>query len=93
MRNQFVYTLVFPEENATTAKIEVNNTVKASFNVDKVVRSAGTPNGGLIVVLDDLRDDWIIEPVSVNPATNKVVRNQKTTKTKIPFLNTLTSIL
>lgn len=73
MRNQFVYTLTIQEGSPETP---VFTTVKASFNIEKIVRSVGTRDGGLVVVLDDYHEEEFIAD-TINTSTNRLIKNKK----------------
>lgn len=59
MRNQFFY----------TAKIGEKEYV-ASLNLNKVIRTLATEEGGLIVILDDFNERVTQQP-DIDPKTNK----------------------
>jgi hypothetical protein len=59
MRNQFFY----------TAKIGEKEYV-ASLNLNKVIRTLATDEGGLIVILDDFNERVTQQP-DIDPRTNK----------------------
>lgn len=59
MRNQFFY----------TAKIGEKEYV-ASLNLNKVIRTLATDEGGLIVILDDFNERVTQQP-DIDPKTNK----------------------
>jgi hypothetical protein len=74
MRNQFVYTTEL--KGGTLDNPEILK-LKDSFNINKVIRSRSLPTGELVVILDDFHTDWVITPISVNPNTDKVVKNKR----------------
>jgi hypothetical protein len=59
MKNQFFY----------TATIE-GKEYMASLNVNKVIRSLGNDEGGLIIILDDFNERVTQQP-DIDPKTNK----------------------
>lgn len=61
MKNQFFYTAEFEGKQ-----------FKASFNINKVIRSMGDDDGGLIVILDDFNERVTQQP-EINPKTNKFI--------------------
>lgn len=67
--NQFVY----------TSKVG-DKTFKASFNINKVIRTMSLETGELAVILDDFHEQLTQQP-DVNPKTNKVngYKNVRTT--------------
>ena len=50
MRNQFIYT----QKDPIPGKKDEFKTFKASFNVDKVVRTLAMDDGRVVVLLDDI---------------------------------------
>lgn len=58
--NQFIY----------TAEVE-GKSFKASFNINKVIRSMSLETGELVVVLDDFHEQVTQQP-DINPKTNKM---------------------
>lgn len=45
------------------------------------------PSGELIVILDDFHDDWMLTPTSVNPITDRVIKNKRE---KVPVQSEIT---
>ena len=60
MKNQFIYTAVIAEKE-----------YKASFNLEKVIRSLTNENGSVIVILDDLNERVTQQP-DIDLKTNKM---------------------
>jgi len=60
MKNQFIYTAVIAEKE-----------FKASFNLEKVIRSLTDENGGVIVILDDFNERVTQQP-DIDLKTNKM---------------------
>lgn len=50
MRNQFVYT----QKDAIPGKPGEFKTFRASFNIEKVIRSLTMDNGNVLIILDDI---------------------------------------
>ena len=77
MRNQFFY----------TAKIGEKEYV-ASLNLNKVIRTLATDEGGLIVILDDFNERVTQQP-DIDPRTNKFkgMRNVRETVQSEIMLN------
>ena len=59
MKNQFIYTAVIAEKK-----------YKASFNIEKVIRSLTEENGNVIVILDDFNERVTQQP-DIDVKTNK----------------------
>jgi hypothetical protein len=59
MKNQFIYTAVIAEKE-----------YKASFNIEKVIRSLSEENGSVIVILDDFNERVTQQP-DIDLKTNK----------------------
>lgn len=59
MKNQFIYTAVIAEKE-----------YKASFNIEKVIRSLTEENGNVIVILDDFNERVTQQP-DIDIKTNK----------------------
>ncbi|TXG81637.1 MAG: hypothetical protein E6R13_06015 [Spirochaetes bacterium] len=59
MKNQFIYTAVIAEKE-----------YKASFNIEKVIRSLTEENGNVIVILDDFNERVTQQP-DIDVKTNK----------------------
>lgn len=59
MKNQFIYTAVIAEKE-----------YKASFNIEKVIRSLTEENGNMIVILDDFNERVTQQP-DIDLKTNK----------------------
>ena len=59
MKNQFIYTAVIAEKE-----------YKASFNIEKVIRSLTEENGNVIVILDDFNERVTQQP-DIDLKTNK----------------------
>jgi hypothetical protein len=59
MKNQFIYTAVIAEKE-----------YKASFNIDKVIRSLTEESGNVIVILDDFNERVTQQP-DIDLKTNK----------------------
>jgi hypothetical protein len=59
MKNQFIYTAVIAEKKA-----------KASFNLEKVIRSLSQEDGSVIVLLDDFNERVTQQP-DIDLKTNK----------------------
>ena len=77
MRNQFFY----------TAKIGEKEYI-ASLNLNKVIRTLATDEGGLIVILDDFNERVTQQP-DIDPRTNKFkgMRNVRETVQSEIMLN------
>lgn len=59
MKNQFIYTAVIAEKE-----------YKASFNIEKVIRSLTEESGNVIVILDDFNERVTQQP-DIDVKTNK----------------------
>ena len=59
MKNQFIYTAVIAEKE-----------YKASFNIEKVIRSLTEESGNVIVILDDF-NERVTEQPDIDLKTNK----------------------
>ena len=59
MKNQFIYTAVIAEKE-----------YKASFNIEKVIRSLTEDSGNVIVILDDF-NERVTEQPDIDLKTNK----------------------
>ena len=60
MKNQFIYTAVIAEKE-----------YKASFNIEKVIRSLTEDSGNVIVILDDFNERVTQQP-DIDIKTNKM---------------------
>lgn len=69
MKNQFIYVV----------KTEKGD-VKASFNIDKVIRSLELEDKTVVVILDDF-NERVVERPDINPGTNKVRGYKKVRET------------
>jgi hypothetical protein len=69
MTNQFVYKVTHqgstPEEIVTT---------RASFHINKVIRSMELPDGRVIVILDDFHNEKQKVADSVNHSTKRIIK-------------------
>ena len=81
MGNQFFYTIKFKVPGATPEAEPTERDFMASFNVDMVIRSLETADGGLVVILDDFHEEMVTMPNTINPNTNKVIHGKKELQT------------
>jgi HD-GYP domain-containing protein (c-di-GMP phosphodiesterase class II) len=69
MKNQFIYTAVIAEKE-----------YKASFNLEKVIRSLTEESGNVIVILDDF-NERVTEQPDIDLKTNKFKGYKKVRET------------
>jgi HD-GYP domain-containing protein (c-di-GMP phosphodiesterase class II) len=69
MKNQFIYTAVIAEKE-----------YKASFNIEKVIRSLTEDSGNVIVILDDF-NERVTEQPDIDLKTNKFKGMKKVRET------------
>ena len=69
MKNQFIYTAVIAEKE-----------YKASFNIEKVIRSLTEESGNVIVILDDF-NERVTEQPDIDLKTNKFKGYKKVRET------------
>jgi HD-GYP domain-containing protein (c-di-GMP phosphodiesterase class II) len=69
MKNQFIYTAVIAEKE-----------YKASFNIEKVIRSLTEESGNVIVILDDF-NERVTEQPDIDLKTNKFKGMKKVRET------------
>lgn len=69
MKNQFIYTAVIAEKE-----------YKASFNIEKVIRSLTNEDGSIIVILDDFNERVTDQP-DIDLKTNKFKGYKKVRET------------
>jgi hypothetical protein len=74
MKNQFSYTIT--HNTGTEAEPVIINT-KASFNIEKVIRSMEVSDGSLVVILDDFHEEMVMGPDTVNTSTNRLVKGKR----------------
>lgn len=77
MKNQFFYSFSVLVEDTENPGQEKEIIKKGSFNLEKVVRTLEDHNDNLIVVLDDFHEEIVTNPTSINPNTNRVIKNKK----------------
>lgn len=80
MKNQFFYTRKenVPSSDTTSSALEVK-TYRESFNVDKVIRTVTSGDGGMVVLLDDIHDRITQVPALNNRGKITGYRNEKGT--------------
>lgn len=74
MKNQFFYKI---KVQAGTAEAPEEQTVIASFNINKIIRSMEIPGDRLVVILDDFHEDIVTQPNQINPKTNRIIVGKK----------------
>ena len=74
MKNQFSYTI---SHNTGTEAEPIIVVTKASFNIEKVIRSMEISNGSLVVILDDFHEEMVMGPDTVNTSTNRLVKGKR----------------
>lgn len=85
-KNQFIYTVSY---NVGTQETPELKEFKASFNINKVIRSLENEKGELVVILDDF-NERVSQVPDINLKTNKVkgVKNVRDTVQSEITLNT-----
>jgi hypothetical protein len=76
MKTLFFYTVKIPKASEKDKEQEFYE-AKCSLNLNKVIRSISNEDGSMVVILDDFHQDMVTTPISVNPNTNKVIKNKK----------------
>lgn len=74
MKNQFFYTI--KQQVGTEQSPEIKE-VKASLNVDMVIRSVELLSGELMLILNDFHEEMITQPDHMNIKTNKIIHGKK----------------
>lgn len=74
MRNQFFYTIKI---QTGTQENPEEKSIKASFNIDMVIRSVEIPSGELMIILDDFHEEMMTLPDTVNTKTNRIIHGKK----------------
>jgi hypothetical protein len=75
MKNQFIYTVEAKRPPVAPETEEVLVSFKASFNLEKVIRSMTTEEGKVIVILDDFHEETR-QSVTHNQNGKPIVKNE-----------------
>lgn len=85
MRNQFVYT----QKDPIPGKPDEFRTFKASFNVEKVIRSLAMDDGRVLIILDDIHQrPQDVEVMNKHGKVTSVKRQMNTFQSEIYLTET-----